>query len=119
MDRRPIDRGAVPVRVEEVERVAVAASPAQKRIRSTETIKIFREILLCGSVKILVLRFPTTGKKARKWATFALGKTIHNLADTMRTTCFDIVATFAEFEAAFIRMGTCEGMATAKAKGKL
>ena len=45
-------------------------------------------------------------------------------ADTLHemkygTTSFNIVATFAEFEADLIRMRTREGMAIAKAKGKL
>ncbi len=49
----------------------------------------------------------------------ALGATVHDPSDPMGKMFFNIVATFAEFEADLIRMRTREGMAIAKAKGKL
>ena len=49
----------------------------------------------------------------------ALGASVHDPADPMGRMFFDILATFAEFEADLIRMRTREGMAVARAKGKL
>ena len=49
----------------------------------------------------------------------ALGRNIHDPDDPMGKMFFNILATFAEFEADLIRMRTREGMAVARAKGKL
>jgi DNA invertase Pin-like site-specific DNA recombinase len=49
----------------------------------------------------------------------ALGHSHYNPADPMGKMFFNILATFAEFEADLIRMRTREGMAIARAKGKL
>ncbi len=49
----------------------------------------------------------------------ALGQSVYDPADPMGKMFFNILATFAEFEADLIRMRTREGMAIAKAKGKL
>ena len=49
----------------------------------------------------------------------ALGQTVYDPADPMGKLFFNIRATFAEFEADLIRMRTREGMAIARAKGKL
>ena len=49
----------------------------------------------------------------------ALGRNIHDPTDPMGKMFFNILATFAEFEADLIRMRTREGMAVARAKGKL
>lgn len=49
----------------------------------------------------------------------ALGRQIHDPSDPMGKMFFNILATFAEFEADLIRMRTREGMKVAKAKGKL
>ena len=49
----------------------------------------------------------------------ALGATIHDPTDPMGKMFFNILATFAEFEADLIRMRTREGMAIARTKGKL
>ena len=48
-----------------------------------------------------------------------LGSSIHDPSDPMGRLFFNILATFAEFEADLIRMRTREGMAVARAKGKL
>ena len=49
----------------------------------------------------------------------ALGRTLYDPDDPMGKMFFNILATFAEFEADLIRMRTREGMAMARAKGKL
>ena len=49
----------------------------------------------------------------------ALGRTVHDPDDPMGKMFFNILATFAEFEAGLIRMRTREGMAIARAKDKL
>ena len=49
----------------------------------------------------------------------ALGRTVHDPNDPMGKMFFNILATFAEFEADLIRMRTREGMAVARAKGRL
>ncbi len=49
----------------------------------------------------------------------ALGASVHEPTDPMGRMFFNILATFAEFEADLIRMRTEEGMAVARAKGKL
>ena len=54
-----------------------------------------------------------------KGVKLALGSTVHDPADPMGKMFFNILATFAEFEADLIRMRTREGMAVARAKGKL
>lgn len=48
-----------------------------------------------------------------------IGASVHDPADPMGRLFFNILATFAEFEADLIRMRTREGMAVARAKGKL
>ena len=49
----------------------------------------------------------------------ALGRALYDPSDPMRKLFFNILATFAEFEADLIRLRTREGMAIARAKGKL
>ncbi len=49
----------------------------------------------------------------------ALGRTLYDPSDPMGKMFFNILATFAEFEADLIRMRTREGMALARSKGKL
>ena len=49
----------------------------------------------------------------------AFGCNIHDLDDAMGKMFFNILATFAEFEAYLIRKRTREGMANARAKGRL
>ncbi len=49
----------------------------------------------------------------------ALGVSVYDPADPMRKMFFNILATFAEFEADLIRLRTREGLAIARAKGKL
>jgi DNA invertase Pin-like site-specific DNA recombinase len=48
-----------------------------------------------------------------------LGASVYDPTDPMGKMFFNILATFAEFEADLIRMRTREGMAIARAKGKL
>jgi DNA invertase Pin-like site-specific DNA recombinase len=49
----------------------------------------------------------------------ALGSSVYDPEDPMGKMFFNILATFAEFESDLIRMRTREGMAIARAKGKL
>ena len=49
----------------------------------------------------------------------ALGRALYGPGDQMGKMFFNILATFAEFEAYLIRMRTREGMAIARARGKL
>ena len=49
----------------------------------------------------------------------AFGRTLYDPDDPMGKMFFKILATFAEFEADLIRMRTREGMAIARARGKL
>ena len=55
----------------------------------------------------------------RKGVTLALGASVYDPSDPMGRMFFNILATFAEFEADLIRMRTKEGMAIARAKGRL
>lgn len=54
-----------------------------------------------------------------KGVKLALGASVYDPADPMGKMFFNILATFAEFESDMIRMRTREGMAVARAKGKL
>ncbi|CAN5800441.1 recombinase family protein [soil metagenome] len=49
----------------------------------------------------------------------ALGTSVYDPTDPMGKMFFNILATFAEFEADLIRLRTREGMAVARARGKL
>ncbi len=49
----------------------------------------------------------------------ALARTLYDPGDPMGKMFFNILATFAEFEADLIRIRTREGMAIAHARGKL
>ncbi|WP_461144833.1 recombinase family protein [Salinifilum aidingensis] len=49
----------------------------------------------------------------------SLGGQVYDPADPMGKMFFNILATFAEFEVDILRARTKEGMAVAKAKGKL
>lgn len=48
-----------------------------------------------------------------------LGSSVHDPSDPMGKLFFNVLATFAEFEADLIRMRTRDDMAVARAKGKL
>jgi DNA invertase Pin-like site-specific DNA recombinase len=48
-----------------------------------------------------------------------IGCTVHGPLDPVGKMFFNILATFADFESDLIRMRTREGMAVARAKGKL
>ena len=54
-----------------------------------------------------------------KGVMLALGASVYNPSDPMGKMFFNILATFAEFEGDLIRLRTREGMAVARAKGKL
>ena len=54
-----------------------------------------------------------------KGVKLALGASIHDPTDPIGKMFFNILATFAEFESDLIRMRTREGMAIARARGKL
>lgn len=56
---------------------------------------------------------------AKRGVKLQIGGSIHDPNDPMGKLFFNILATFAEFEADLIRMRTREGMAMARAKGQL
>lgn len=56
---------------------------------------------------------------AEQEMTLRLESSAHDPPDPMDNMMFNMLATFAEFEAELIRMHTREGMQVAKAKGKL
>ncbi|MBY6061028.1 recombinase family protein [Microbacterium esteraromaticum] len=56
---------------------------------------------------------------AEQDVTLQLGNSAYDPTDPMGKMLFNILATFAEFEADLIRMRTREGMQVAKAKGRL
>ena len=56
---------------------------------------------------------------AQRGVKLQIGASVHDPDDPMGKLFFNILATFAEFEADLIRMRTREGMAIARAKGKL
>lgn len=56
---------------------------------------------------------------AERGVKLQLGSTVHDPTDPMGRLFFNILATFAEFESDLIRHRTREGMAVARAKGKL
>ena len=56
---------------------------------------------------------------AERGVKLQVGSSVHDPTDPMGKLFFSILATFAEFEADLIRMRTREGMAVARAKGKL
>jgi DNA invertase Pin-like site-specific DNA recombinase len=56
---------------------------------------------------------------AAQGVALSLGGHVHDPTDPMGKMFFNILATFAEFEVDLLRMRTREGMAVARAKGKL
>jgi DNA invertase Pin-like site-specific DNA recombinase len=56
---------------------------------------------------------------AARGVRLSLGGTVYDPTDPMGECFFNILATFAEFEVDLLRMRTREGMAIARAKGKL
>src|SRR5690625_2190450 len=56
---------------------------------------------------------------AQRGVKLQIGASVHDPNDPMGKLFFNILATFAEFEADLIRMRTREGMALARSRGKL
>lgn len=56
---------------------------------------------------------------AERGVKLQIGSSVHDPCDPMGKLFFNILATFAEFESDLIKMRTREGMAIARAKGKL
>ena len=56
---------------------------------------------------------------AKRGVKLSLGGSVYDPTDPMGKMFFNILATFAEFEADLIKLRTREGMAMARAKGKL
>ena len=56
---------------------------------------------------------------AARGVKLALGSSVYDPTDPMGKMFFNILSTFAEFESDLIRLRTREGMAVARAKGKL
>ena len=64
-------------------------------------------------------RVVLTGPPADHGVRLSIGGTVCDPADPMGKMFFDILATFAEFEVDLLRMRTREGMAIARANGRL
>ena len=71
---------------------------------------------LCHHIELICAIADQLEKKGVK---LALGASVYDPADPIGKMFFNILATFAEFESDLIRMRTREGMAIARAKGKL
>lgn len=56
---------------------------------------------------------------AKRGVKLSIGGSVYDPTDPMGKMFFNILATFAEFEADLIKLRTREGMATARARGKL
>ena len=65
------------------------------------------------------MRVPSLNVFRNRGVKLALGRALYDPSDPMGKMFFNILATFAEFEADLIRMRTREGMAMARSKGKL
>ena len=90
--------------------------PALAAVRAGDTLVVPKLDRLARSV-------PDAGAIAdrlqERGVKLALGRALYNPDDPMGKLFFNILATFAEFEADLIRMRTREGMAIARARGKL
>jgi hypothetical protein len=62
---------------------------------------------------------PATSATGSRGIKLSVGGQLYDPTDPMGTTFFNILATFAEFEVDLLRMRTREGMAVARAKGRL
>ena len=63
--------------------------------------------------------YAIAGQLRERGVKLALGRTLYGPSDPMGKMFFNILATFAKFEADVIRIRTIEGMVIARAKGKL
>ena len=70
-------------------------------------------------IKAAVAAGVITDRLRERDVKLALGRALYDPGDPMGKLFFNILATFAEFEADLIRMRTREGMAIARARGKL
>ena len=89
---------------------ALAAARIRRHARGAETRPAGALCPRCASYR---------GRPDRARVKLALGASVYDPADPMGKMFFNILATFAEFEADLIRLRTREGMAIARAKGKL
>ncbi len=96
----------------------------QSQIKGFEVMRTFRRCLLVApKLDRLARSVPDARKIAdslvSRGVKLALGGSVYDPADLMGKMFFNILATFAEFEADLIRMRTREGLAIARSKGKL
>ena len=85
-------------------------------VRSGDTLVVSKLDRLARSVpdaRVIADQLSAKGVK------LALGQTVYDPTDPMGKMFFNILATFAEFEADLLRMRTRKGMAVARARGKL
>lgn len=97
-------------------RARPALDQAMAAVRQGDTLVVAKLDRLARSVpdaRAIADRLSVKGVK------LALGQTVYDPNDPIGKMFFNILATFAEFEADLIRMRTREGMAVARAKGKL
>jgi DNA invertase Pin-like site-specific DNA recombinase len=85
-------------------------------VRSGDTLVVPKLDRLARSVPdVCAIADALAGRGVR----LALGGSVYDPADPMGKMFFNVLATFAEFEGDLIRLRTREGMAIAKARGKL
>ena len=93
-----------------------APVPALAAVREGDTLVVPKLDRLARSVpdaRAIADRLQERGVK------LALGRALYDPGDPMGKMFFNVLATFAEFETDLIRMRTREGMAIARARGKL
>lgn len=111
LDRIYVDRGLTGTN-----RSRPALDQALAAVRAGDTLVVSKLDRLARSVPdARDIADSLVGRSVR----LALGSSIYDPSDPMGKMFFNILATFAEFEADLIRLRTREGMAIARAKGKL
>ena len=80
---------------------------------------VARDTLVVPKLDRLARSVPDARDIAARGVKLSLGGQVYDPADPMGKMFFNILATFAEFEVDLLRMRTREGMAVARAKGKL
>ena len=113
----PPDRGYIDHGISGMERERPGLDQALAAVRTGDTLVVPKLDRLARSVPDARDIGDTLAK--RGGVSLSLGGQIYDPDDPMGKLFFNILATFAEFEVDLIRMRTREGMAVARAQGKL